>query len=190
MWSADRQTSAHHDIERALVPVPQHAPERFEPWPDETRERCYELWSTLGGRDSARTERLLTTELGGVPVPTASSIRRWVLDEAWAARADADLKRSHGRTLYELQVGWLAGLRLAQKTLLDGMAGEFDDLPMSGAARIKSAEITLRVLERCGMLALLPQAPAQEKTINWDSLSLEEREAFMRQTLQARKGQT
>jgi hypothetical protein len=70
------------------------------------------------------------------------------------------------------------------------MAGEFDNLPMSGAARIKSAEITLRVLERCGMLALLPQPPVQEKTIDWDALTLEEREAFMREKLRERKGKT
>jgi hypothetical protein len=89
--------------------------------------------------------------------------------------------------LYELQVGWLAGLRLAQKTLLDGMAGEFDELPMSGAARIKSAEVVLRTVERAGLLAILPQAPAREARVDFDALSLEEQEAFLRQELQKQK---
>jgi hypothetical protein len=154
---------------------------------DDTRERCYELWSTLGGRDSARTTRLLAAETENAPVPAAASIRRWSAAEAWTARADADLERSHGRTLYELQVGWLAGLRLAQKVLLDGMTGDFDDLPMGGASRLKAAEIALRVIERAGLLALLPQAEAKERTNNWESMTLEEQEAFLRGELQRRK---
>src|SRR5215207_6084525 len=141
----ERQMTMRRDADFALVPVPQHAPARFEPWPDETRERSYEVWSTLGGRDSGRTGRLLNAEADGAAIPTASTIRRWAAAEAWAAKADVDLERSQGRSVFELQVAWLAGLRLAQKTLLDAMAGEFDDLPMGGAGRLKAAEITLRV---------------------------------------------
>jgi hypothetical protein len=84
----------------------------------------------------------------------------------------------------------LAGLRLAQKTLLDEMMGEFDDLTVSEAGRLNAAEITLRVSERAGLLAVLPQAPAQERTIDWDALTLEEKEAFMRDQLRTRKGTT
>jgi hypothetical protein len=175
----------------ALVPMPDpERPARFESWPDDVRQRCYELWATLGGRDSARTLRLLTAEAESGPVPTASSIRRWAVDEAWAARADADLARTQGRTLYDLQVGWLSGLHLAQRTLLDGMVGAFDDLPFGGAGRVKAAEITLRVIERAGLLAILPQAPAQEVSVDFDALSLDEQEAYLRQKLQQEKGKS
>lgn len=70
------------------------------------------------------------------------------------------------------------------------MAGEFDDLPMGGAGRLKAAEITLRTIERAGLLAILPQPEAQEVSIDWSSLTLEEQEAFMRGELQARKGKS
>jgi hypothetical protein len=82
----------------------------------------------------------------------------------------------------------VVGLRLVQKTLLDERMGEFDDLTVSKAGRLNAAEITLRVSERAGLLAVLPQAPAQARTIDWDALTLEEKEAFMRDQLRARKG--
>ncbi len=181
--------STRRDAELALVPTRAAAPARFEPYPPEIAERAFALWSTIAGRSGARVLRLLSGEYGeGIALPTASTINRWAIDGAWTAKADAALERSHGRTLYELQVGWLAGSRLAQQTLLNAMVGEFDDLPMSGAARIKAAEIVLRTIERGGLLAVLPQPEAQQSSIDWNSLSLEEREAFMRQKLQARKG--
>jgi hypothetical protein len=68
--------------------------------------------------------------------------------------------------------------------------GEFDDLTVSEAGRLNAAEITLRVSERAGLLAVLPQAPAQARTIDWDALTLEEKEAFMRDQLRTRKGTT
>jgi len=163
---------------RAIVPVPQLEPARFESYPPEIMGRAFEVWSTIAGRSGARVVRLLSREYGEeTALPTPSTVNRWALDLAWAARADADLERSHGRTLYELQVGWLAGLRLAQQTLLDGMAGEFDDLPMSGVARIKSAEIVLRTIERAGLLAMLPQRPEPEH-VDTSQLTLAEREAL------------
>ena len=180
--------TTRRDADLVLVPTRAVSPTRFESYPPEIMERAFELWSTIAGRSGARTVRLLRDEYGeGIALPTPSTVNRWALDGAWGSRADADLQQSHGRAVYELQVGWLAGLRLAQGVLLDAMTGGLDDLPMSGAGRLKAAEITLRVLERCGMLALLPQAPAKEPTIDWDSLSLEEKEAYMRERLQARK---
>jgi hypothetical protein len=170
-------TPLARSAERALVPVPQYGPARFERYPPEIMGRAFELWSTIAGRSGARVVRLLRRESEeGTALPTPSTVNRWALDGAWVAKADADLERSHGRTVYELQVGWLAGLRLAQQTLLDGMAGAFDDLPMSGAARIKSAEIVLRTIERAGLLAVLPQPP-QPEPIDTSELSLAEQEA-------------
>ena len=181
----------HLEAAFALVPVAPSKPALFESYPPEIMERAFEVWSTIAGRHGARTLRLLTAEYGQeTALPTASTVNRWALDGTWAARADADLVRSNGRTVFELQTGWLAGLRLAQQVLLDGMSGAFDNLPMSGAARLKAAEITLRVIERAGLLAVLPKAEPQEKTIDWESMTLEEQEAFMRDKYQARKGQT
>jgi hypothetical protein len=180
--------TARCEIDLAVVPLPQNKPARFESYPAEIMERSFELWSTIAGRSGARVVRLLSHEYGeGTALPTPSTISRWALDEAWAARADTDLAQSQGRTLYELQVGWLAGLRLAQKTLLDGMTGEFDGLPFGGAARLKAAEIVLRTIERGGLLALLPQPEPQERKLDWESMSLEEQEAFLSAEVRQRK---
>lgn len=69
-------------------------------------ERAFELWSTIAGRSGARVVRLLSSEFGEeTALPTPSTVNRWALDGAWAARADADLERSHHRTHFQLQVG-------------------------------------------------------------------------------------
>jgi hypothetical protein len=163
------------------------APARFEAWDEAIRGRAYELWSTIGNRDAGRTYLLLKAEWGEeAALPAAATIRGWAREEAWAARADADLEHSHGRTVYELQVGWLAALQLAQQTLLDGMSGAFDNLPFGGAGRLKAAETTLRVIERAGLLAVLPQRPEPEIDA---SASREEREAHARATLIQRRHQ-
>jgi hypothetical protein len=180
-------TPSRPDPERALVPAPAGQPARFEPWPQDVQERTFQLWSTLGARNGGRTALLLARELGeDVPLPTPSTIRRWAVDLAWAARADADLERSHGRTLYELQVGWLAALRLAQQTLLDGMAGALDEAPHAGIARLKAAEITLRTIERAGLLVILPQQPEPERR-DESQLSRAEREALAGERMAARR---
>jgi hypothetical protein len=175
------------DPESALVPVPQHAPARFEPWPQDVQERTFYLWSTLGARNGSRTALLLARELGeDASIPTPSTIRRWAHDSAWAAKADADLERSHGRSVYELQVGWLAALRLAQQTLLDGMAGALDEAPHAGIARLKAAEIALRTIERAGLLAMLPQRLEPERE-DESHLSRAEREALAGERMAARR---
>lgn len=163
-------------VPATLVPMSARQPARFESWDDAIQERAFALWSSIGARNAGRTVLLLTRDLGeDAPAPASSTVRRWAHDQAWAAKADADLERSHGRTLYALQVGWLAALQLAQQTLLDGMAGALDDAPGYGLARIKSAEITLKVIERAGLLAVLPTPPEPETST--DSMTREEREA-------------
>ena len=179
----DREMRQSLEIIRA-IPEP---PARFEAYPPEVTERAYEFWSTIAGRSGARVVRLLAGEFGPeAPLPTAGTVNRWALEGAWGAKADADLERGHGRTIFQLQAGWLAGLQLAQKTLLDGMAGAFDALPMGGAGRIKSAEITLRVIERAGLLAILPQPPTREDE-DVSQLSVEERMARTRRLMQELK---
>src|SRR5215211_6330792 len=100
--------STRHDSELAILALPQPSLARFESYPAEIMERAFELWSTIAGRSGARVLRLLNHEYGeGTALPTPSTINRWALDDAWAAKADADLERSQGRTLFDLQVGWL-----------------------------------------------------------------------------------
>lgn len=131
-------------------------PARFAPWPDAIRQRCQELWSTVGGRNCAAVHQLLQAELPGAPVPAAATIRTWASEEDWGAAADVELEATRGRTVRSLQSGWLTALEMAQATLLAGMSGLLDSSPYGGAARIKSAELVLRTLERAGMLAQLP----------------------------------
>jgi hypothetical protein len=189
----DEENSAmqKHTTELALVPMsPPDRPARFASWPDDVKERCKALWSSIGNRDAGRTAWLyaaeVAAELGeGVAVPAASTIRAWARQESWAAWADRDLAASHGKTLKELRAGWLAALVLAQSTLIDAMCGRLDDLPYGGAGRLKSAEVTLKTIAQSGLLAIAPE-PETERT-DWDSLTMEEKEAVMRDRLQARK---
>lgn len=177
-------------VTATLVPLRTTVPARFESWPEDIQERAYDLWSSIGARNAGRTALLLTRELGdGAPVPAGSTIRRWARDQAWESRSNADLERSHGRTLYALQVGWLAALQLAQQTLLDGMAGALDDAPGYGLARIKSAEVALRVVERAGLLAILPTPPEPERAES-DNLPRDQKEALaMRALVRGNRGQ-
>src|SRR5215210_4831210 len=90
-----------------LVPLPaSQPPARFQSWDEALHLRTYEIWSSIGNRDAARTYRLLQQECGlETPLPAVTTIRQWVRLEAWSARADADLHQSHGKALYELQCG-------------------------------------------------------------------------------------
>jgi hypothetical protein len=171
----------------AILPLPPSQPDRFASWPEDIKERCRQLWSTIAFGSGARTVRLLGRELGeGAALPTPSTINRWAIEDAWKARAAASLEESGGRTLYELQMGWLAALQLAQQTVIDGMTGEFDDLPFGGAGRLKAAEITIRTIERSGLLAILPAAP-KSRDVNWENLDTKQKEALAREIMQERK---
>src|SRR3712207_4508205 len=102
--------------------TPPNGLERFQPWPDDVKQRCKELWSSIGNRNAGRVEYLYSREVPeNVAIPAAVTIRQWAREECWGASADADLAESHGRTLRELRTGWLAALRLSQETLLDAM---------------------------------------------------------------------
>jgi hypothetical protein len=140
------------------LPAPD-APALFESWDDAIHERAFALWSTVAGRNAALTASLLMREAeDGTPTPAASTVRRWAADpdEDWHARADADLMHTNGRSVGQLRAGWLGALTLAQQTLLAGLVGDLDDLPHAGAARLKSAELVLKTLERAGAM-IVPQ---------------------------------
>jgi hypothetical protein len=182
--------STHQEHDLAIVSLRPQAPARFESFDPEIAHRSYEFWSSLAGRCATRTLRLLRNELGDdVALPTASTIRRWAIDNAWHARADQGLQETHGQVLFELRTGWLSGVQLAQKTLLDGMSGELDHLPFGGASRIKSAEILLKVVRDAGLLTTIPtpESSHDHELERSETMGLEEREAFMRQRLQERK---
>jgi hypothetical protein len=176
------------------APTPLHGmipsvPDRFASWDDGTRERAREIWSTVGGRNAAVAERLLAAETAeGTMAPTASTIRRWSRADAWDAAADADLENTRGRTLRQLQVGWLAALQLAQTTLINSMTGGLDQAPYGGSPRLKAAEIVLRTIERAGLLAAMPDpAPLAAETA--EPLSVDERLRRSREAMRRQKEQ-
>jgi hypothetical protein len=134
-----------------------HKPALFTSWPPEIYERAKAFWSTYDGRNASATERMLQAEVdAGAPVPAAVTIRRWATTDHWHLEADHELETTRGQTVRQLQVGWLTALELAQGTLIAGSLGLLDDLPYGGSARLKSAELTLRTLERAGPLVSLP----------------------------------
>jgi hypothetical protein len=164
------------------------APARFESWPSGMYQRTFELWSTVGARNAAATERLLALEAEGAATPAASTVRRWAIADGWDAQADADLERTRGRTLRQLQAGWLGALQLAQITLVDSMTGGLDGLPHGGAARLKAAETVLRTIGQSGLLATLPD-PAPPDAEATASLSVDERLRRSREEIRRQKEQ-
>src|SRR5688500_8265786 len=102
-------------VMRAIVP----GPSRFAAHPEEVRERSYHLWSSVAGHNASLVASLLQREAeDGTPTPAGSTVRRWAAEEAWDARADADLVQTSGRTLAALRAGWLGALSLAQQVLI------------------------------------------------------------------------
>ena len=184
--------TTRHTVELALVrSLQDDRPARFEAWPEDLKLRCKELWGSVGNRNASRVEWLLAREVPeDVAIPAAATIRTWAREECWAAWADADLAESHGKTLRELRTGWLAALQLSQETLIDAMIGRLDDLPYGGAGRIKSAEVTLRLIAQSGLLALVPEPETKGTGRNWEEMTLEEQESFLRGEIQGRKGKT
>ena len=183
--------SAHRDDPGlALVPLPQNKPARFEAWPEEAKDRCKALWGTIANRNASRVEWLYSREVpAGTAIPAAATIRRWAHDECWGAWFDRDLAESHGKTLRELRTGWLAALQLSQETLIDAMVGRLDDLPHAGAGRIKSAEVVARLVAQSGLLAVVPEPEPAGEPRAWESMTLEEQEAFMSDKVR-RRGKT
>ena len=111
-------------------------------------------------------------------VPAASTIRAWAAADGWAAQRDADRAQTHGRTLRELQAGFLSAVVLAENTLLDAMVGLLDGAPYGGSGRIKAAEAVLRLAERAGVrflasaLELEPPEVVDEATLSEEQLRL------------------
>ena len=171
---------------RSLTPTPSaEPPALFHPWPDDVKERCKELWSTLGNRSAGRVEYLYGREVPqGTAIPAASTIRMWAREDAWEEWANADLATSQGKTLHQLQVGWLRALQLSQDVQLDILAGMYDDNPAAAAVKAKVAESVQRVIAHAGLLAVLPAEPepsGEQKR----QLSLQERSRRMRETIEA-----
>ena len=168
-----------------LRSLPSTPPPAFDAWPDDVKTRAYELWASIAARSAPRVEHLLSQEFGeAVAVPAGSTIRAWAAQEAWAARADADLAQSHGRTLRELQTGFLAAVTLAQDTLLDAMCGRLDGAPYGGSGRIKAAEIVLRLAERADLRLLGDGTPALAPE-DLTKLTVDQRSRLLREQIVA-----
>jgi hypothetical protein len=106
----------------------------------------------------------------------AEATRRRYQDEA-----EPDAPIPSARTIRTHFAAIQAGLEI----LLLAGAGAFDDNPAAGMVRLKAVDIALRAVER-GVFPLIP-SPPQEARRDWSTLTLEEREAFMRDELQSRK---
>lgn len=168
----------------AIVALPsREPPARFESWPEDVKDRCRDLWSTLGNRNAGRTEWLLAKETPEhVALPSASTIRRWAHDEDWATWATGEIQRTAGLTLAQLRHTWLQLLQLSQETQLDAMLGKYDDNPGAGAVRVKAAESVQRVVAQAGLLAPIPPEPARTAA-DTKELSRDEGEALAKRAL-------
>jgi hypothetical protein len=167
-------------------------PLRFEAWPDDTRHRAFELWSSIAVGSAPRVEHLLAQEAGeGVAVPAASTIRAWAAADGWAAQRDADRAQTHGRTLRGLQAGFLSAVVLAENTMLDAMVGLLDSAPYGGSGRIKAAEAVLRLAERSGLRFVVTEMELQPPTADNDKdLSLDQRARRMRAMMSAKNARS
>jgi hypothetical protein len=163
---------------RQLVPVVS--------FPDDVIEASFMFWSSVAGRNAEATRRRLEADSPtGAAVPSARTIRGWAIARGWAERADAELRSRHSQRLYALQSQMFAAVEAGIETLLLAQAGAFDDDPMAGALRIKACDVALRAVER-GVFPLMPPPP-QVAERAWETMSREEREAYMRDSLHARK---
>lgn len=179
-----------HDADLVVVPMrASDAPARFEPWGADVVERCYELWSTVGGRNAEATVLKLQEECADdepISVPTSRTVRRWAAFHAWQVRADADFQQHHGRELHELQVMTLAAVKVGIQNLLLAGLGGFDNNPGAGVIRLKASELATRIVER-GVLPLMPAIPKNDTGPDYTSMTQEELAAWARGEHQAPK---
>ena len=157
--------------------------------PPEVKARAFVLWGSLAGGDAAATERLLQAEADeGDVVPTARSIRRWAVEDRWAAQAAAAWQdvATREKALYDLQMAMIANKMLAEVNKRDVGTGAYDDNPMVGALRLKSAELSDRGVERVMALLRMP-TPPDEATADDENLSRAEREAKIVERMAQRK---
>jgi hypothetical protein len=178
--------------ETNVVPLRAVAPAKRPTYSDEVMERCYVIWCSDAGMRASRTARLYAEEMAlgdGVveDMPTERTIRRWADDQGWEARLGHELAQNQTVRLYRSQMRWAVMLAQAQRVIMDGMSGELDDLGVAAAARIKSAELTLRTLEKVGALTVAVKQEHENTDEETETMSLEERETYMRDKLQARK---
>jgi hypothetical protein len=170
---------------RTISPTPSpEPPARFQSWLDDVRERCRDLWGSVGNRNAGRVEWLYAREVPeGTAIPASVTIRQWARDDDWESWANGELTRTRGKTLHQLQTTWLRALQLSQEVQLDAMLGRYDDNPGGGAVRVKAAESVQRIVAQAGLLALLPAEP--EEPDEERLLSLPERARRMREKFAA-----
>lgn len=159
-------------------------------FPPEMRTRAFVLWSTLAGQDAAATERLLRAEASeGDEVPTARSIRNWAKADDWAARAVASWQdvSTRNKALYDLQMAMVANKMLAEANKRDVGSGAYDDNPVVGALRLRSAELSDRAVERVMAMLRMPAPPDEGTDEDEQTMSRQEREARIVERMAQRK---
>ena len=164
---------SHLDTPSTIISLPSLVPAQHE-----IKERAFELWSTVGGRNAAATRRLLEAEAeDGDPVPTDRAIRKWAQESAWAVRANHELPETKDQTLFELATKWRALVLGAADVLLAAQTGAYAGREMEGALAVRASEVALRQIERNVVPGVVTR-PVEAKSV--DDLPREEAEAYAR----------
>ena len=170
-------------VELSLVPLPHHKLAPGERYPDALVERGYEHWAVT--RNAEAVAQMLCNEFGPeVQTPSARCIREWVHYYGWPVRADADWRSNQGKSLFAMQVQAVAAFRLGLQNLLLAATGGIPD-PADALLRLKSAELSIRLVER-GVIPLAAIEPPEELT-DEGTLSRPEREALANERMARRR---
>ena len=173
--------SEHEILSAEIVPVRRSVP--GVPHSDETKTRCFVLYSTEGGRNCASVERLIGEELEGTEevVPTRQTIAGWARDEQWSAQADELWRKTKLWGARELQVIAIANAVLGQRRRHEVLLGNYRGDNDIAAQFLKAGELSDRFIER--VLPLSAMKPPVEEETDTEDLPRDEREALARQAL-------
>jgi hypothetical protein len=135
----------------------------------------------VGGRNAVAVRRLLEDEAeDGDALPTDRAIRRWAHQQAWAVRADGELRETKDQTLYELGVKGRALVLGSFDVLLKAQTGGYAGREMEGALAVKASEVALRAVER-GIMPKIAEPPEEKTSV--EELPRESREALAKSSM-------
>lgn len=161
------------------LPPSSHHGTRYD---GETRELAYQLYAFKHGRNAEAVARELGAEGGKCPGLEGRTVRRWAVDEGWAARSDREI-RELAPAIHACNVtSLLAGAPEAILALREVARGEGDPLKMGH--RVKAA---VAILDRTGYPATMTATPPQDdagKQTDLSALSMAEIIERQRQLLE------
>jgi hypothetical protein len=151
-------------------------------FPDETKRRCFELYSTLAARNCSHVERMYAAEVAGSdePIPTRRTIAQWARDESWAQQADELWRSTRGWTGEQMRHYLLANALLAEKNRHDIQMGLYAGREAEAIVLLKAGELADRKQERIMPLSELQPPPRQVDT---SAMSQAQKEAYLQSQL-------